>query len=349
MKNIPVYALLLIIAFYSSCKQKQTEPHQDQINYAIKDTVTPYGPNRMVRNVKQGRNGTILIASVFAGVFRYDGKAFTNITSKIGSHRYWNVLEDKQGNLWFATTDSGVYHYNGKTFQHFTTRVGLVSNTVLSVSEDRAGNIWFGTGSGASYYDGKSFRNFKTKDGLSNNSIHTILEDKTGKVWFGTSGDACYYDGKTFTVFKNKYGKAFHNVWSIIEDRRGNIWFGASIVERKNGYTLMVSPGLWHYNGNMFTKVSNRGASAIMEDRQGNIWTIGAVNSNGVGAWKLSRYDQKSLYNKEPAVTEIMSIEKMLCGILEASDGSIWFGSMNGVYRYNGKTITDFKPKAGKQ
>ncbi len=39
----------------------------------------------------------------------------------------------------------------------------------------------------------------------------------------------------------------------------------------------------------------------------------------------------------------------MLCGILEANDGSIWFGSINGVYRYDGKTITDFKSKEGQQ
>ena len=37
-----------------------------------------------------------------------------------------------------------------------------------------------------------------------------------------------------------------------------------------------------------------------------------------------------------------------LFGILEASDGSIWFGSFDGVYRYDskqavGNTITDFK------
>jgi len=55
------------------------------------------------------------------------------------------------------------------------------------------------------------------------------------------------------------------------------------------------------------------------------------------------------LYNKNPAVTEIMSIEKMLCGMLEANDGSIWFGSLNGVYRYDGKTITDFKSAAGQK
>ena len=340
-----IYTVLLLLAFCASCKQKQTEPHTDHINYGIKDTVTSYAPNRMVRNVKQGKNGTILIAAMFAGVFRYDGKSFTNLTSKIGSRRYWNVLEDRRGNLWFATTDSGVYQYNGKTFQHFTTREGLASNAVSSVYEDKTGTIWFGTGGGVSRFDGKSFRNFTTKDGLSNNEITTIMEDRTGKLWIGTRGDACYYDRKTFTVFKNKEGKAFHNVWSIIEDKKGNIWFGAYIIEAKKGNRLLVSAGLWRYDGSNFIKVTKRGASAIMEDRNGNIWTTGAAHPNGVGTWTLSRYDQKYLYTQNPAVTEIMSSEKMLCGILEANDGSVWFGSMKGVYRYDGKTITDFRSK----
>ena len=36
-------------------------------------------------------------------------------------------------------------------------------------------------------------------------------------------------------------------------------------------------------------------------------------------------------------------------GILGANDGSIWFASGSGVSRYDGKTITDFKSKAGQQ
>ncbi|MGM9510151.1 ligand-binding sensor domain-containing protein [Larkinella sp. GY13] len=296
----------------------------------------------MVRNVKQDRNGNILFAASRGGVFRYDGKSFTNIASKIGPRRYWDVLEDRRGNLWFATSDSGVYHYNGKIFTHFTIRQGLVNNRIGKIYEDKAGTIWFGTGGGISRFDpsragGKSFRNFTMKDGLSNNDINTIMEDKTGKIWFGTRGEACFYNGKTFTVFRNKDGKAFNNVWSIIEDKKGSIWLGSN-------------DGLWRYDGRTITKVSNRGASAMIEDQKGNIWTTGAVNPNGVGTWKLLRYDQKSLYNEKPTVTEIMSIEGpgMLCGILEANDGSIWFGalgSISGVFRYDGKTITDFRRK----
>jgi ligand-binding sensor domain-containing protein len=321
--------------FHTACGQTQTEPHKDNINYSIKDTVTSYGPLRMVRNIKQDRNGNILFAASWGGVFRYDGKLFTNIASKMGSRRFWDVLEDRRGNIWFASTDSGVYNYNGKTFQHFTTREGLVNNLIFSIYEDKAGNIWFG-GGGLSRYDGKTFQNFTTKDGLPDNGVKAIMEDKTGKLWIATGDGPCFYDGKTFTILKNKDGKLFKNVWSIIEDKKGNIWFGEV-------------DGLWRYDGSTFTKVSQRGAYAIIEDKKGNIWTTGAVNPNGVGAWKLLRYDQKSLYNKEPTVTEIMSREKFLCGILEANDGSIWFGSLFGVYRYDGKTITDFKSAAAQQ
>jgi ligand-binding sensor domain-containing protein len=344
MKYASVYALFLMVVFYSSCGPNQTNEPKVNINPGT-NTITSYGPKTMVRNVKKGRNGTILIAASFGGVFRYDGKTFTNLTSKLGSRRFWDVLEDRHGNLWFTSTDSGVYYYDGKSFQHFTTRNGLVSNQASQIYEDKAGNIWFATGGGASRYDGKSFRNFTTKEGLSNSNITTIMEDKTGKLWFGTRGEACFYDGKTFTVFRNKDGKAFNNVWSIIEDRKGNIWFGASIIKDRKGDTVFIENGLWRYNGSIFTKVTQRGTSAITEDKKGNIWTTGSLNPNGVGNWTLSRYDQKFLYNKKPTITETMSINKMLCGILEANDGSIWFGSMNGVYRYDGKTITDFKSK----
>jgi len=341
--TILVFGLLLFgcnQADTSSEGQNKTNVKQDNIKYnrtglsesQLKDAATSKVPMSMVRHVKQARNGDILIAS-YLGVFRYDGKSFTNLTSKISSPRFssfWDVLEDRKGNLWFDSQDSGVYCYNGKSFQHFTTKDGLASNTALHIYEDRAGNIWFGQ----SRYDGKSFRNFTTKDGFPSNSIRLLLEDKTGKLWFGAQGENMFvYDGKTFTVLKNKDGKAFNNVWSIIEDKKGIIWFGDV-------------DGLWRYDGRTYTRVSQKGAYAIIEDKKGNIWTTGADEPPRIGqVWSLSRYDAKSLYSKKPTVTEIKSQSGMLLGILEDTKGNIWFGSGDGVYRYDGKTITDFKSK----
>ena len=391
MKYAHVYVLFLMSVFFTSCGQNQTNSPIENIRVETEDTVTFYGPNTMVRNVKKGSNGTILIASN-KGVFRYDaplpdgqekslptGQAgFTNITSKIKSPGFWfpDVLEDRKGNLWLTAwgfsnkpSKPGVYRYNEKSFPagqtglptgqagfHFTTKEGLASDTVNSIYEDKAGNIWFGADGGLSRYDGKSFRNFTTKDGVPNNRIGSILEDKTGKLWFVSGGELCFYDGKTFTVpsfFRNKDGKGF-NVWSIIEDKKGNILFGAFLVKEKkrispHGVISYGGIGLWRYDGSTITQVSQTGARAVLEDKKGNIWTVGNLEINGKD-WALSRFDEKFLYNKKPPVTEIMFGGQVPwvfanTGMLEADDGNIWFGANGDLYRYDGKTITDFNSK----
>jgi ligand-binding sensor domain-containing protein len=350
VKYAQVFVLFLLFVFFISCGQNQTNVPQDNIkssraNYSepqLKEADTSKVPVSMVRHVKQARNGDILIAS-YLGIFRYDGTSFTNITREISSPSFWDVLEDRKGNLWFGTRDSGVYllPFGQTTYQHFTTKDGLASNLALHIYEDRAGNIWFGS----SRYDGKSlpngkvvFRNFTTKDGYPSNSIRLLLEDKTGKLWFGAQQEDMFvYDGKTFTVLKNKDGKAFNNVWSVIEDKKGKIWFG-------DGGPNPTTYGLWRYDGKDFTKVADKSAYAIIQDKKGNIWTTGELKP--YGDWVLSRYDGKSLYNKNPTVTEIKSQSLGLLGLLEDTKGNIWIGSGNGVYRYDGKTITDFKSKA---
>ena len=317
MKYAHLYALFLMFVFCTPSKgQNKTNLPTDSIKSETKDVITANAPNTMVRNIKKDRNGHLLIAASISGVFRYDGKSFTNLTNEIGSRSFWDVLEDRRGNLWFATTYSGVYYYDGKSFRNFTTQDGLASDQVTCIYEDKSGNIWFGTGGGASRYDGKSFRNFTTKEGLSNNDVTSIIEDRTGKLWFGTRGNACFYDGKTFTVFPNLY-----NVWSIIEDKKGNIWLGGSRFGR--------------YDGSTFTIVNERSVYFIYEDKKGNIWTSSITE----GGW-LSRYDEKSLSIKKPISNEITTHPTAIFGILEANDGSIWFGATDGVYRYDGSAIT---------
>src|SRR5688500_1329450 len=112
MKYIQVYALFLMLVFCTSCGgQNKTNPPQDNVSKGLysesqlKEADTSKAPMSMVRHVRQARNGDILIAS-YLGVFRYDGKSFTNITSRISSPSFWDVLEDRKGNLWFGTRDS---------------------------------------------------------------------------------------------------------------------------------------------------------------------------------------------------------------------------------------------------
>ena len=334
IRYIEKYVLLLMLIFCTSCGQNQAKGKKIIINSETKGAITPYGPKWITRNIIQDKNGNIWIAT-FDGIFRYDGKSFTNITSKVSSARFFSVLEDRRGNLWFGSVGSGIYYYDGKSFQNFTTKDGLARNIVTCIYEDKSGNIWFG----ASRYDGKLFQNFTAKDGLSNNNVNSVIEDKTGKFWVATTGNTFLYDGKTFNIFTHE-GKSFSNVRSIIEDKKGNIWLGGA-------------DGLWRYDGSTFTNFTKKSVGHIIEDKKGNIWTSSeSTNSpawvssetGNIQAWALSRYDGKSLSDKKAMVTEITN-KGMIFGILEAFDGSIWFGTFDGVHRYDGKTITDFKDK----
>jgi streptogramin lyase len=248
------------------------------------------------------------------------------------------VLEDRKGNFWFGNYGSGVYYYDGSTLQHFTTKDGLVNNRIACICEDKNGNVWFGSNGGVSRYDGKSFRNYIMKgdtmleDGTGksfsdltsgSNTVHRIIEDKTGKIWFGADGNTFRFDEKSFTIIRDNEGNAFNNVWSIMEDKKGNIWLGGN-------------KGVWRYDGNSFTQFTNNFVGYIYEGKKGNIWTTGR-NANGI--WALSRYDKKSSSYKKPTLIEITQ-SRNLFGILEAKDGSIWFGSSDGVYRYDGKALT---------
>lgn len=89
MKYSLIYAIFLMLVFYTSCGQNQTNAPKDNTKPETKDIVTSYWSNNdTVHQIKKGSNGTILIAS-YGGMFRYDGKSFTNLTSKLGSTWYW--------------------------------------------------------------------------------------------------------------------------------------------------------------------------------------------------------------------------------------------------------------------
>ena len=333
--------LFLMLIFCTSCKgENKTYLPNNSIRTPLKDITIFHGPKWITRNIIQDKKGNIWIAA-FDGVFRYDGKSFTNITSKVSSAHFFSVLEDTKGNLWFGSIGSGVYCYDGKSFRNFTMKDGLPHNDITCIYEDKTGNIWFGTAGGASRYDGKLFRNFTTREGLPSNDINSIIEDKTGKFWFGTRGYACVYDGKRFSVLKHD-GKSFTNVRTIIEDKKGNVWLGGS-------------DGLWRYNGNTPTNFTEKVVGYIYEDKKGDIWissdksnsqvvTLSSYNGKFLSnqTWALSRYSGKSLSDKKPTVTEITSEKGMTFGILEANDGSIWFGASDGVYRYDGNNIIGF-------
>ncbi len=302
-------------------------------------------------------------------------------------------LQDRKGNLWFATTADGVFRYNGKTFTNYTTKDGLNSNGIFAIYEDKKGNIWFGTDKGVSRFDGKTFTDIPISmvntnyiDHFTNQPattvfVNSILEDKNGKFWFGAENGVYCYDGKTFTRFidnptivnPNKFDPKL--VLCMIEDKKGNIWFTtrAEGIYRFDGTTLFnYKPnnegwfrglledkdgniwigrrykGVCRYDGKTFTNVLQNGifdactVVAITQDKLGNIWfatEAGEVSKRETegGVW---RYDGKSFQNISKK--DDLRNHGTWC-VLEDKTGNLWIGTRGtGLYRYDGKTFTSF-------
>lgn len=260
----------------------------------------------------------------------------------MSSARFCSVLEDKNGNFWFGSVGSGAFHYDGKSFRIFTTKDGLFNDEIFCIYEDSKGNIWFGVNGGASCYDGVSFRNYAMNgDGVTEgktgetfpsirppNYVNSIIEDKTGNLWFGRRRDNAFvYDGKRFTALTSN-GKPMLNVGTIIEDNQGNIWLGGE--------------GLWRFESNTFTNISLSDFLYVYADTKGNIWTSSKIISSDQ-IWVLSRYEAGALDKEKLIATEVKRQVRSIFCILEARDGSIWYASSDGVYRYDGKSSEEFK------
>lgn len=316
-------------------------------------------------------------------------------------------IQDKAGNLWFGTSGEGVYRYDGKTFTNFTTKDGLSNDLVLSILEDSTGKIWFGTDNGLCQYDGKNFTpipivvtssnplsfNSPTGNSFTKNAVLSMLQDKSGKIWLGTDNGVYCYDGHPkdgsaarFTRFLDKDGiinnSGLHlkKIDCIVEDKNGNMWFASGVggfegicrydgisvtnfkpggdgwirtmLEDKNGNMWFGtrSHGMWRYDGKTYSNFTGEkglgnsiySVTSIMEDKAGNIWF--GVEATQAGVWFYDGVSFKSFTTMDGLVNNSVWY------IMEDRSGNIWVGSRNnGLSRYNpppgqagGKKFTPF-------
>lgn len=285
----------------------------------------------------QDKAGNLWFGTTSEGVYKYDGKVFTQFTESNGliSNTVHHILEDKEGKIWIATS-SGICVYDGKTFSKIQIPVpkNQPINTynnrkdVFNIIQDKSGKLWFATIDGVFVYDGNSFTHFTINEGASgflssNNNVEYILEDKAGIIWFGGRGNegVFRYDGSTITNLKPD---GDNWAWPVFQDKNGNIWFSNW-------------NGAYRYDGNSFTSFTKKDGlsgdmvARIIEDKKGNLW---------FGGDGLSRYDGKSFTR---FTTKDGLINNSIWSILESRNGNIWVGTRETVlFLYDGKSFIDF-------
>ncbi len=203
------------------------------------------------------------------GVFKkqYSGKDFKPVIT--------DMLEDSHQRIWFVDYQDGVWLKDASGFRNFTGEANnLVSDIVTDIMEDKYGNVWLATVSGASKY-GKALFEVYDSDGIlsDNNVISTFLDSKE-RLWIGTYGHLLNIkDGQT-TIFQESRG--FDEdlgifTLSFAEDKHHNIYVG-------------TSEGLYRYSGRSLVDM-NHYWKDYKKDTEKELWFYSLLYTEDEKMW----------------------------------------------------------------
>ena len=274
----------------------------------------------------------------------------------------WYVYQDKKNNYWFGSNGEGIFRYDGKTILNFTTKDGLSDDSIRQILEDKSGNMYFSTMSGINKFDGKEFTTLQPI-----RSKEWKLE--TNDLWFYMLGKKdehgpYRYDGKNLynlgfpkhylhdEFYKRGINPFFspYEVYTIYKDRKGAIWFGTSVFGacRFDGQSIK-----WMYEEDL-TIVPNGGSfgiRSIFEDKEGSFWFCNTWHRYIIDMEKTTESD-RLVYQKINGIgnADIFGGDEYIyySHIIEDNQGDIWLTTWDqGVFRYDGKSITHYPVKKG--
>jgi ligand-binding sensor domain-containing protein len=305
-------------------------------------------PNDVIYTITNDHLGNMWIGTIGGGVSKYYGNTFSHFTTNQGlaGNIVWTIEEDQKGNLWFGTDDGGIS--NLKTihekenserlfqFEKFGKAQGLSDESILSIEQDKQGNLWCGTyGNGVDKITFKentyTVKNYSKNQGLANTSVLSILQDTLGDIWFATvEGGLSRYSNQhgieTITNYTTQQGLPSNSINFLFQDHLGNLWIGTqlhgisklSISNRKKGRITFQ---------NFSTKqgLSSNAVYCISEGHYGEIY-VGTENGlNSLLPIKNNQY-QLFLYttaNKLP--------DDFITNVIQLPDGKIAVGTNKGI------------------
>lgn len=193
-----------------------------------------------IPSIIQDQEQRIWIATYGSGVKRYNKKngVFENIPfvqKDKGSKYVWRLYLDADHNIWAGCVKGrwagnltkGLYKYDLE-LNSFVESAWSVPKEVISLVDDRRGNLWLGTFSSLLRISKKSG---KTKQFNLDSYIRALYVSKGGQICIGTSGKGFWlYDPlkDRFKNFTEEQGLPNNIVVSIEEDHSGYLWLGTS-------------------------------------------------------------------------------------------------------------------------
>ena len=296
-----------------------------------------------VREIHPDNYGNIWIGTEDAGLNKFNTKTglFTNYTSKskggILSHYNTHGLLPIDDKVWIGSFDHGLDVLdinNNKIVNHFNTggNYNLLDNFIYSFYKTKANNLILVTASAIQQYDAKTNSFFRYEEFPGSTFYTCFLEDNNGVLWAGSSTSGLFYFNpktKQRGRFHQDNDKPFNisnnNVNGIFQDSNNSIW-----VTTENGLNLLDS------TNTKFKKYSTKDGFpsntfySILEENADKLWI---TTANGLVAFN-TKNESKKTYTK---INGLLSDQFNYNSSYKAPDGTMYFGSVNGMISFNPK------------
>lgn len=216
------------------------------------------------------------------------------------------------------------------------------------IYRDSKGFVWISSFDGLNRYDGVSCISFRSSvnetSGLKGTLFLNILEDKNSNLWIGSNAGLNFYNRRldrfqNFRIEGLSHGDQFYSPFYI--DDRNNIWFQSNsdiyIFDTTNKtftfFEHFFSPG------SLIVKPSPKELYQSLHE-------IFAVSNNLPVMWQGQVVDKKINWHS----TQLSIPASRITALLLTGNNNFWFGTNNGVYRYqNNKQLNCINHYANKK
>ncbi len=186
---------------------------------------SPFFQGNEVRCIFTDSKGTVWFGTT-EGIVQYKSNTFSFYKEKnIKNVRV--IFEDNSGKIYIGTRGSYAYLDDGKKIKQIKKEEGLFNENIYSFTQDKNGNIWFGSANGVYIFNGEKVIKHII-DGLCNSYIGSMTKDKFENIWVGTDNCVGFYDGTKFKNITTADGLASGTVYLMNTDTYGNIWVGTN-------------------------------------------------------------------------------------------------------------------------
>ena len=250
-------------------------------------------------------------------------------------------------------------------FNRIGLKEGLTQPSVMAISQDVLGRMWFGTREGLNIYDGEKVTPYRgwvqSADSLIwlGNFISEIQATKNGEMYFISDDNLMKYDLKTskfyrldnedatyaLTTFKDQVWYIKHDSIFYLDTNATKERFATTIQTDIRVKTLLVTDDKFfvgHTEGLYQIDRKTNVQKQILDDVFVKYLFFSSKNELWIGTFLNGMYwmDEKGVVRKVPALGNSSQGVKssQIRQFVEDNSKNVWFGTFDGLYKYDIKT-----------